>query len=229
MNNYTIEIRNELISLSEENFQVFSASLIPKCNNIIGVRIPIIRKLAKRIIKEEPIKYLDEDDEIYFEETMLKGLIIGNIEINIDELINQITLFIPKITNWSLCDSFCNELKVVKQHKELFYNYIKKYYKSNEPYEIRFAVVILLFYYIEKDYLKDIFKIMNSIKNDDYYVQMAIAWCISMCYVKYPIETMEYLKDNKLDKFTYNKSLQKIIESLKVSKEDKERIKLMKI
>ncbi len=223
-----LETRKELFSLSEDKFKEFAASLIPGCENLIGVRIPLIRKIAKKIVKDNPIEFLDNADDIYFEETMLKGLIIGNMNEDIEIMLEQIALFVPKITNWSLCDSFCNELKIVRNHKQRVFKFLQRYHQSNEAYEIRFAVVMLLFHYVNKQYLDDILFICDTITHDDYYVKMAVAWCLQVCFVNFPDETMAYLRQNNLDDETFNKALQKIIESLKVDKATKEVIKAMK-
>lgn len=222
------EVRKELFSLSDDKYREFATSLIPGCENLMGVRIPQIRKIAKKIVKDNPIDFLDNADDIYFEETMLKALIIGNMNKDIEEMLKQIALYVPKITNWSLCDSFCNELKIVRNHKERVWKFLQRYHQSNEVYEIRFVVVMLLFHYIEERYIDNILFICDVITHEDYYVKMAVAWCLSMCFVKFPTETMEYLKNNNLDDETYNKALRKIRESLQVDKETKEIIKSMR-
>ncbi len=228
MNNRSLDIRKELFSLSDEKYRKFASSLIPGCDNLIGVRIPQIRKIAKQIVKDNPIDFLDNFEDICFEETMLRGLVIANLNDDIDIVLEQVALFIPKITNWSLCDSFCSELKIVRKHKEKVWGFLKRYYQSDECYEVRFAVVILLFHYIEEQYLNDIFFICDIITHEDYYVKMAVAWAISICFAKFPNETMPYLQNNNLDNDTYNKALQKIRESLRVDKATKEIIKSMK-
>ena len=112
-------VRQKLFDLAEEKYQKFSASLIPNCNNLIGVRIGNIRKLSKEIVKSGyALEYLKEGKEDYFEEVMLKGLIIGNLKEDIEVVLEQAKIFIPKISNWSLCDSFCCELKIVKKNRE---------------------------------------------------------------------------------------------------------------
>ncbi len=222
------EIRKELFAQSDEKFRDFASSLIPDCDNLMGVRIPQLRLMAKRIVKDNPIDYLDNANDIYFEETMLKALIIGNMNEDIEVVIEQIALFVPKITNWSLCDSFCNELKIVRLHRERVWKFLQRYHQSSETYEIRFAVVMFLFHYINKQYLDDVLFICDVITHDDYYVKMAVAWCLQVCFVNFPTQTMEYLKDNNLDDETFNKALQKIRESLKVDKATKEIIKSMK-
>ncbi len=222
------EIRKELFALSDENFRKFATSLIPGCENLIGVRIPQLRKMAKKIVRNNPIDFLEQANDIYFEETMIKALIIGNMHEDIEVMLKQIELFVPKITNWSLCDSFCNELKIVRNHKARVWEFLQRYHQSSEAYEVRFAVVMLLFYYIENKYIDDVLHICDSITHENYYVKMAVAWCLQVCFVKFQSETMEYLKHNNLDDETFHKALQKIIESLKVDKATKEVIKSMK-
>ena len=147
---------------------------------------------------------------------------------NVEERLNYIESFVPKIDNWAICDSFCNTLKFVNKNKEIMWEFIQSYLKSYNEFEIRFAVVIILNYYITEDYIDLVLKTLDNIKHDGYYVKMAVAWAISMCFIKFEEKTMAYLKDNSLDDFTYNKSLQKICESLRVDKNTKELIKSMK-
>ncbi len=222
------ELRKELFALCEDRYRDFASALIPGCNNLLGVRIPQLRKMAKRLVKGNPIEFLDNAQDMYFEETMIKGFIIANMHEDIEIVLEQVSLFLPKITNWSLCDSFCNELKIVRKHKERVWKFLTAYHQSSETYEIRFAVVMLLFHYIEEKYLDDILFICDGIIHDDYYVKMAVAWALSMCFVKFPDVTLAYLKNNKLDNETFNKTLQKINESLRVDKESKAMIKAMK-
>lgn len=108
------------------------------------------------------------------------------------------------------------------------WEFLQPYFSSEKEYEIRFGVVMLLVYFMKEEYLDKIFAILDEIRHDGYYVKMAVAWEVSMCYVNFPEKTLAYLKENRLDDFTYNKSLQKIVESLKVSKEEKSFIKSLK-
>ncbi len=222
------DVRKELFALCEDGYRDFASALIPGCNNLLGVRIPQLRKIAKRLVKDNPIDFLDNAQDIYFEETMLKGFIIANMPTDIEITLEQVSLFVPKITNWSLCDSFCSELKIVRKHKERVRKFLTSYHQSGEAYHIRFAIVMLLFHYIEEKYLDDILLICDIITHDDYYVKMAVAWALSMCFVKFPHETLTYLKTNNLDNETHNKTLQKICESLRVDKETKAMIKAMR-
>ncbi len=227
---HTLEntIRQELLALAEPKYQKFSAALIPGCENLLGVRIPLLRKIAQRIAKQDGEAYLYHTSDIYFEETMLKGLIIGNMKVDVQTILPHVAFFVPKITNWSLCDSFCTELKIVKKHPEIFWEFLQPYAASAQAYDIRFAVVLCLMYFREEVCLESLFEMFNQITHEDYYVKMAVAWAVSMCFVSFPERTLLFLQKNRLDDFTYNKSLQKIRESLKVDAETKARIKLMR-
>lgn len=228
MNNTPKEIRKELENLAEPKYQKFTASLIPNIDNLIGVRIPLIRKIARRIVNEDWESYLSTAEDKYFEETMLQALVIGLLKEDIETVLIQVAKFVPKINNWSVCDSFCNGLKIVKSNRERVWEFITPYWQSKNTYEVRFAVVIMLFYYIDEQYIEQLFEVFDTIKHDDYYVKMALAWAVSLCYVNLPVQTMEYLKNNRLDDETYNKTLQKIRESLRVDQVTKELMKKMK-
>lgn len=217
-----MEIRKRLEQEAEEKYRVFSSALIPNIDNVLGVRIPKLNKLVKELYKTDWKPFLNQPC-IYMEETMLQGMLIAKT--GDFELVKQ---FVPKINNWSVCDKFCNSLKCVKDNKQQVWKFIQPYLKSKKEYNNRFALVIMLEYFIEEDYLAKIFEILNTFNSKKYYAQMAVAWLVSMCFVKFPKETTEFLKTTKLDDWTYNKSIQKIIESLKVDKPTKQKLKLMK-
>lgn len=222
------DLRDKLFELSDDKFKTFHSRLCPNTDNIIGVRLPLLRQLAKEIAKGDWRNFLSNSKEEYYEEILINGLVIAYAKCDVEERLNYIESFVPKIDNWAICDSFCNTLKFVNKNKEIMWEFIQPYLKSYNEFEIRFAVVIILNYYITEDYIDLVLKTLDNIKHDGYYVKMAIAWAISMCFVKFEEKTMAYLKDNSLDDFTYNKSLQKICESLRVDKNTKELIKSMK-
>lgn len=136
--------------------------------------------------------------------------------------------FVPKIDNWAVCDVFCAGLKITKKYKEQMWELLQKYLQADQEFQIRFGIVMILDFYIEKDYLQKDFEIFDTILNTDYYVQMAVAWAISICLIKFYDETISYLKIAKLDNFTYNKALQKALESYRITNEKKEFLKKMK-
>lgn len=222
------EYRAKLVELYEPKYRDFNASLMPGTDNVLGVRVPAVRSLAKELAKGNWREYFAQNQDVYFEETQLHGLTIGYLKEDIETVLSEVRSFIPKITNWALCDIFCGGLKITKNHKERVWDFLMEYIKSDKPYYIRFAVVMMLGYYIDDEHTDKMLKLFEEIKNENYYVKMAVAWAVSMCYVNQPKTTVPFLKNNRLDDFTYNKSLQKICESLKPSAEEKAAIKSMK-
>lgn len=223
------KIKQELIKLQDKKYKEFHSGLCPGTSNIIGIRVPILRNYAKELLKENNFKELMKNiDDEYYEEIMLQGMIIGLVKEDFATLLKYIENFISKIDNWAVCDIFCAGLKITKKHKEEMWKFIQQSIKSNQEFEIRFGVVMLLDYYIEEKYLKDIFEILDTIKNQEYYVQMAVAWAISICFIKYYDKTLAYMEKAKIDKFTYNKSLQKAIESYRITPEQKQVLRSIK-
>ena len=223
------EIRSKLFNLSEDEYRNFHNKLCPNTENILGVRLPLLRNIAKDLAKNNWEAYLNNPYNEYYEEIMIEGLTIGYIKADINTRFKYIKRFIPKIDNWAICDSFCNNLKFTKKNLNEVWEFISTYLSSNREFELRFAIVMMLHYYINEEYIDRVLHILNDINHEGYYVKMAVAWAISFAYIKFPHKTLVFLKNNNLDSFTYNKSLQKIIESTRVSNEDKDLIRSMKI
>ncbi|GMB02260.1 DNA alkylation repair protein [Pelosinus sp. IPA-1] len=221
-------IRKKILELVEEEYQKFSAALLPNIDNVLGVRLPLLRKLAKEIAKGDWQKFMEMAELEYFEEVMLQGMVLGYVEGDIEDILSYVADFVPLIDNWSVCDSFCIGLKFTQDNKERVWHFLQSYLNSTQEYEIRFGVVMLINFYIEDRYIKEVLIRLDNVKHNGYYAKMAVAWAVSICYVKLPKPTMEYLYDNTLDDFTYNKALQKITESYRVDKEAKDLIRSMK-
>lgn len=250
------EIRDTLISMSEPEYQKFTAGLLPGVDNLLGVRVPKLRKYARQVRKAYGLDYLEEtlsrtdmdnDDIEYMEEIFIQGMVIGSLKVKEDisliRIQDYIEKYIPKINNWSTCDVFCAGLKITKEYPAEMWDFLKPYLISDSAYDVRFGIVMIINYYIQNEYIDELYNIFNEIgkswnnkpqsEQGVYYVKMALAWAVSICYVEYPEKTFGYLEEMKdkgfiLDDFTYNKSLQKIVESRCVSAEVKERIKAMK-
>ncbi len=211
---------NYLQEISEPNYKEFHSKITPTKYEILGIRLPQLRKISKHIFSGDYTKFLNIKEEKYYEIIMLKGLVISKIT-NIETLMFYFYDYLNLIDNWALCDSFCNSLKIINKNQEYFLNIIKDLVKSSKVYYVRVGLVLLLNYYVKKEYLKDIFNILNNIKSNEYYLNMAEAWLICECFIKYEKETLNFLANNKLNKFTINKSISKIRDSYRVSKEMK--------
>lgn len=217
-----IKIRNYLFENIDLEYKKFYEKLIPEEDKILGVRIPIIRKLGKKIAKNDAEKYLQNPLNYYYEEKLLQAVVIGYLDLDIEEIFSYIDGFVYKIDNWSICDTFVSSLKICKDYREETFEYLNKFIDSNKPYEIRFSIVMYIFYFIENEnYLEKVYTIIDDIKSSDYYVKMAIAWAVSMGSKYHKDKTLIYLENCKLDDFTYNKAIQKIIELKGTNKDEK--------
>ena len=227
-NNKTYEeYINYLISIKEEKYKQFHSKLCFTKYEILGIRLPIIRKIVKQISKTNYEDFLKLTKSNYYEEVMIEGLVISNIKE--EQLFNKyFNKYITKIDNWGICDSFCNSLNIVTKNPTKYFNLCKELSLSNEEFISRVGLIIILNYYVKEEYLQDIFNILDSITSDKYYINMAQAWLMCELYIYYPQVTENYLKKNKLNKFTHNKAISKIRESYRISKEKKEYLNTLK-
>ncbi len=222
------KIRQDLFEMQDLKYKEFHGSLCPDMDNIIGVRIPKLREYAKELYKNNDLEDLEIEDK-YYEELLIQGMLIGfQTKKPIEKVIKQVEEFVPKINSWAVCDTFCAGLKITKKHQTEMFEVIKQYLKSKQEYEVRFAIVMLLDYYINDQYIDQILQILDNVKLDKYYVQMANAWAISICLIKYYNKTLDFLKTTKIDDFTYNKGIQKAIESYRITNEQKEYLRTLK-
>lgn len=222
------KLRKQLFQLQDLKYQKFHSNLCPGVSNIIGVRTPDIRKIVKKLLKEDFITYITTPDKKYYEEIMIEGLLIAESKISFIEKVKYLDEFIPKINCWAITDICAASFKLKKDELNLLWNYLKKYENSKQEYELRFMIVMWMDHYLIDDYIDEVLRKIDSIHSSYYYVNMAIAWLISVSYIKYPDITLKYLKNSNLDDWTYNKAIQKIIESNRVSKEEKEKFRKMK-
>ena len=155
-------------------------------------------------------------------------MMIGYGKLTRAEQTAELDCFVPMINSWGICDSSCATCHFMKKDQEYWYGYLQKWLKSSREYEIRFGVVCLLDFFINEAYIDAVLEEMKKIHHDGYYVKMAVAWAVSICYIHFPEKTQKLLKENSLDDWTHNKTIQKIRESLRISKEEKEMLKTWK-
>ncbi|MCD7980248.1 MAG: DNA alkylation repair protein, partial [Fusobacterium sp.] len=225
--NYELFI-DELKKMQDEKYREFHNKIIGAEVEVIGLRSPIVKDIAKKIAKGDWEGFLAQKKGKYYEETTLRGQVIGFAKADKETIKKYIERYIDEIDNWGICATFIGNLKIIKKEKEYFYPMVKRMAESEEQWKIRFGLITLMSCYIEKEYINEIFRICSRVKNKEYYVQMGQAWLISTLFIKFRDETLEYLKDNSLDKWTQNKAIQKIRESFRVSEEDKELVKSLK-
>lgn len=212
------QIRERLFALSEPEFQKFSAALIPGEERMLGVRLPALRVLAKEIARSDGwVDYLAAAPRDYFEEIMLRGMIIGAVQISPEERIRRIQSFIPEIDSWSICDSFCAGLKFSAKNREMVFSFVRPYCGSQKEFEARFGYVMLLDFFLTEEYIDAVLSLVSSFSHPAYYARMAVAWLLATALAKFPSQAMHCLKTAPLDDFTYRKTIQKALESFRVS------------
>lgn len=222
------EIRALLPTLAEPALQKFNSSLMPGVDGVLGVRMPKLRALAKDIAQGDWPAYLAEAGEETYEETLLQGLVIGYAKADFETLRPHIAAHVEKISNWSVCDTFCGSLKIAKAEPEAMWAFILPYFDRTDAYALRFGIVMALFFFLDDQYIDQVLALLDAVRHEDYYVKMAVAWALSMAYVAQPERVMAYLQSNTLDDWTYNKSLQKIIESRQVDDQTRNLMRAMK-
>lgn len=225
-----INIRQLLIGLADNKYKEFNQKLCPDTKKkMFGIKVPEIRKLAKNILKEYDLEEsLNHVQDEYFEEVLLQGIIIGYSKKSFEEKLKFIKEFIPKIDSWAISDTFVPSLKINKNDLNKAWNFILPYTKSDKEFDVRFAIIMMLDYFITEEYVDKVLEEIDKIKHDGYYVKMGIAWTIAEIAIKFNNKAIGYLKNNHLDKFTHNKAIQKMIESRRISDKQKEYLKTQK-
>ncbi len=221
-------IKNELFKLQDKKYRDFQAKLIPTVdsNNIIGVRTPELRDFAKKLVKDNSyISFLDSLPHKYFDENQLHAFIISELK-DYDECIRYINRFLPYVDNWATCDQMSP--KVFKKNHDSLLNQIKVWIKSKKTYTIRFGIGMLMQHYLDDDFKPEYLKLVSSIKSNEYYVNMMIAWYFSTALTKQYEFAISFIENQKLDIWTHNKTIQKTIESYRITTEQKEYLRTLK-
>lgn len=219
-----MDVRYELFSHSDLKYKEFNKKLLPTVdeNKIIGVRIPELRKIGRKLENNDFEWY-------YYEEVMLHGFYIGYKKLSFQKRIELLDEFIPKIDNWAVCDGVSSTLKFIEKNKKEFLDYLKKYMKSEKEYDIRFCAVILMEYYICDEYIDFVINYLQSVISNYYYVNMAVAWALCTAFVKFREKVMPLIESKKLPKEVHNMTISKIRDSLRVDSDTKKYLKTLRV
>lgn len=229
MNDIINGMEAELFSLQDEKYRDFSASLVPNIDKsvFIGVRSPELRRLAKKYAKDERIEtFLSAFPHKYQEENTLHGFIIS-LEKDFDKAIVETERFLPYINNWSVCDG--TSPKVFEKNKPELLEYIKKWIKSDETYTVRFAMGMLMRHFLGEEFEPWQMELVISVDSEEYYIRMMQAWYMATALAKQYDAAFEVIKAKKLPKWTHNKSIQKAVESYRITDERKALLKTCRI
>ena len=220
------QARTRLLGLVDEKYRLFHEKLIPgEALPVLGVRSPDLKKLAAEIAKEDAEGYLASARDESYEEVLLQGLVTAKLKGSYGELLPHIRRYVGKISNWALCDSFCTALKLAKKQPSEFFALAEEYCGKEGEYEVRFGAVMLLAHFVDAAHIDRVLALLTGIRHEGYYVKMAVAWALSICYIRFPEKTEACLRSGKFDEFTLRKSVQKIRESYRVDQRDKDRLR----
>lgn len=222
------ELRNDLKQSADKNYRDFSMKICNSKYQMLGVRVPQIRKYAKQISQKKIEEFIAIHPTTY-EEILLRGFLIAKLPYN--DMLKWFDSQLEYIDNWSSCDLFCSAIsKVVQKNKEDFLEKkIVELLDNEYEFTARVGLVVLKCSYVEPDYLNYIFTTTDRLSNrEEYYIKMAIAWLISECFIKYPSITMDYLSRSKMPIWTFNKTISKICDSYRIDTKTKDFLKKMR-
>lgn len=221
------EFVNYLLSLQDLKYKEFHSGLNSTNLEIIGIRVPVLRNIAKKILKTDVEKFFSLVESNYYEEIFIEGIVLANCS---EDIIDKYLMnFIVKIDNWGICDSFCSSLKIVKKKQGKYWIYFTGLIDPTKEFQTRVSLIILMNYYLNDNYIDRVLKIVSSIKSDYYYINMAISWLLSVAIINYEDKVIELLRSKKLSKFVQNKTISKIQDSYRINKYLKESVKQFKI
>ena len=224
----TDEIRNKLFTLQDKKYRDFQSKLIPTIaiDNVIGVRTPDLRKYAKELLKREDIKdFLNVLPHKYFDENQLHAFIVSEIK-DFSLCIQEVSRFLPFVDNWATCDQMSPKI-FKKYHSELL-KYIKEWLSSDKTYVVRFAIGMLMEHFLNEDFDIAYPERIAKIKSDEYYVNMMIAWYFATALAKQYNLVLPFIENKCLDSWTHNKTIQKAVESNRITEEQKVYLKRFK-
>lgn len=230
MQKITNEIQERLMGMQDLKYRDFHSRLMPNVDKeaVIGVRMPMIRKYAKELSKRDDInEFLNTLPHRYYEENNIHAAIISDMKKDLESVMKETEKFLPYVDNWATCDMFLP--KIFKEYPDEVYEKCKKWLKSGKTYTIRFGIDILMSLYLDEYFKPEMLNAVVSVKSEEYYVNMAIAWYMSFALIKQYEAALPILEKKILDKWVHNKSIQKAVESRRISNDVKVYLKTLKI
>lgn len=223
-----MNIKEELFALQDISYADFQARLIPNIPRemFIGVRVPQARKLAKMLAQEgKSSQFLSDLPHKYYDENILHALLLSEIR-DYGACIKAVDQFLPYVDNWAVCDVLSP--KIFNKHKTALLRKVKEWSTSDKSYTCRFGIKVLMPYFLDDDFSPAYLEIPASANSEEYYVQMGIAWFFATALAKQWEASIKYIEENRLDKWTHNKAIQKARESKRITPKQKDYLKSLK-
>ena len=215
------KIRNELFTMQDEKYRDFQAKLIPTVEpeDIIGVRTPELRKYAGRLLKRDDVQeFLDDLPHKFFEENQLHAFILSGMK-DYGKCVAEVSRFLPYVNNWATCDQLSP--KIFRKNKQDLLTHIEEWIRAEETYTIRFGIGMLMAHFLDEDFDSRYPEMVAAVDTEEYYVKMMIAWYFATALAKQYDAILPYIENQRLDEWTHNKTIQKAVESFRITPEQK--------
>ena len=222
------DIQTELFALQDKQFRAFHTKLIPTVDPdcVIGVRTPALRKLAKKYSTHPEIgDFFKSTPHRYFDENQVHAFMISELK-DFGQCIHEVNHFLPYVDNWATSDQLSP--KVFKKHHSELFQHIQTWIQSNHTYTVRFGIGMLMQHYLDEDFDISYPEMLTHIHSDEYYINMMIAWYFATALAKRYEQVLPWLEHNRLDPWTHNKTIQKAIESYRITNTQKAYLKSLK-
>lgn len=225
--NFMEKIRKLLMEYQDVKYKEFQSKLMPGVSpeKVIGVRTPILRKMAKELEKREAELFLSELPHQYFEENQLHGFILSEMK-SFEECVEKLEIFLPYVDNWATCDQ--TSPKVFKKHKEALLPYIQKWLESKHTYTVRFGIGMLMQHFLDEDFKPEYLQMVTAIRSEEYYINMEIAWYMATALAKQWDAAIPYIENQVMEPWTHNKTISKAVESYRITDDQKAYLKTWK-
>jgi len=223
-----IDVKRELKANADPGYKEFNTMIMPGTKEMLGVRMPVLRRISENICGDDWRSFLNEPVS-FAEELMLRALVIAGAKMSFDERLDLTKKFVPEIDNWGVCDIFCGDWKAKGgRDKERLWGYCLELIETNDGFKMRISAVMMMKHFLDDEHVDEVLKLLTTKYHSEYYYKMGAAWALSTCFIKYPEKTESALFSDSLDREIRNKAVQKISDSFRVSKEDKDRLKAKK-
>lgn len=221
------EVRRELLENSDATYGEFSRKIIPGSGQLLGVRAPVVKRIAKAVSKGNWREYLDgEDDSL--EEKLIRGQVICLAPMDIGERMGLAEEYVSGMDNWAVCDAFCSSLKLGKKDRPLLWDSVLAHHDDGTEFGMRYAAVIMKSYFLDDEHIDRVLSMLSSVRHEGYYLKMGVAWALSECYIKYPGRTDPVLRGGALEKDVLRMAIGKITDSYRVDEDTKEDLRRLR-
>ena len=233
------DITKELFALQDSVYRDFQAKLIPTvaAETVIGVRTPAVKELAKTLVKDAAgdevmagavRDFLSDLPHKYYDENQLHAFILSE-EKDFETCISRVEKFLPYVDNWATCDTLLPKVFKKEKNHEALLGYIRRWIKSSETYTVRYAIGTLMRYFLNDDFKSEYLEMVAAVRSEEYYINMMVAWYFATALAKQWDAAFPYIKENRLESWTHNKTIQKALESYRITAEQKEVLKTLKV